>query len=114
MRMGRVRTIPGEDAPILIQSLIWNRADGAPIIARVAVLDGKRLAVGQTLTDAVASLRGAPTGSQRDLTPIVGVARDERIARLVEAMRDAMRRGDWTRFGATFDSLSALVGRTPR
>jgi uncharacterized membrane protein (UPF0182 family) len=114
MRMGRVIAIPGDDGPILLQSLTWNRADGAPIIARVAVLDGKRLAVGQTLGEAIAALRGVPNGSHRDLTPISGVGRDERITRLYEAMRDALRRGDWARFGAAFDSLGTLLGRTPR
>jgi UDP-N-acetylmuramyl pentapeptide synthase len=45
---------------------------------------------------------------------LAGVAREERMARLYEVMRDAMRRGDWVRFGAAFDSLGAMLGRTPR
>lgn len=115
MRTGRVIAVPGEDGPILVQSLIWNRADGAPIVTRVGVLEGQRLAVGPTIAEAVASLRGVSSGLRRDLTPVAGAAgREERIMRLYEVMRDAMRRGDWTRFGAAFDSLGAVLGRTPR
>jgi len=37
-----------------------------------------------------------------------------RATRLYEAMRDAMRRGDWTAFGEAYDALGALLGRAPR
>ncbi len=114
MRAGRVSAVPGENGPILVQSLLWNRPDGAPMVSRVAVLDGGQLAVGPTIADAVASLRGVATGPGRDPGVTGGMNRDERIARLYDSMRDAMRRGEWTRFGATFDSLGTLLGRTPR
>ena len=114
MRSGPVLAVPGEEGPILVQSLFWNRPDGAPVVSRVGVLDGKRLAVGLTIADAVSSLRGVPNGPRRDPTLPAGVAREERMARLYEVMRDAMRRGDWTRFGAALDSLGAMLGRPPR
>lgn len=116
MRVGRVHVVPGERGPVLLQSLVWNRADGAPMIARVGVLDHGQISIGGTLQEAVASLHGGPSVSRPSLPwlPSSGAARDEQIARLYEIMRDAMRRGDWTRFGAAFDSLGLAVGKPPQ
>lgn len=116
VRVGRVQVLPGEGGPILIQSLFWNRADGAPIVSRVAVSDGAHLALGGSVAEAVASLRGLPASPARSLEwlPTGGAARDEQVARLYEVMREAMRRGEWTRFGAAFDSLGLVLGKPPR
>ena len=115
-RLGRVQALSGENGPILVQTLIQNRADDAPLITRVAVLDDNRLAVGKSIVDAVAMLRGLPAAPRRvtGAPPLEGVDRDARIARLYDAMRDALRRGEWTRFGAALDSLGTLLGRPVR
>jgi hypothetical protein len=33
--------------------------------------------------------------------------------RLYDGLRDAMRRGEWLRFGATLDTLGRVLDRTP-
>ncbi len=116
VRLGRVHVVSGEEGPILLQALLWQRADGAPVISRVAVLDGARLALGGTASEAAASLRGLPSASRRpaDWPPLGTAERDQRIAQWYDTMRDAMRRGDWTRFGAAFDSLGLVMGRPPQ
>ena len=116
VRMGRVQVLSGENGPILVQSLLWNRADGAPFISRVGVLDGDRVAVAGTTADAVAVLRGAPASPRRsnDWPPLDDAARDQRVAHFYDVMREAMRRGEWTRFGAAFDSLGTVLSRVPR
>jgi hypothetical protein len=57
-RIGRGQMISSVEGPMLVQSLFWNRSDGAPMISLVGVLVGSRLALGSTLGDAVAALRG--------------------------------------------------------
>jgi uncharacterized membrane protein (UPF0182 family) len=116
IRMSGVQVIPSVDGPVLIQSLLWNRADGAPVITRVGVWSGGRVALGATLGDALASLRGTPVASRPPTTWIEpsGTVRDQHVARLYEVMRDAIKRGEWARFGAAFDSLGMIVGRPPQ
>ncbi|MCC6243836.1 MAG: UPF0182 family protein [Gemmatimonadaceae bacterium] len=115
IRFGRVHVVAGERGPILLQALFWNQADGAPLVRRVAVSDGARVGLGATATEAAAMLRGTPiAGGGAAWQPADGADRDARMARLYDVMRDAMRRGDWTRFGAAFDTLGLVVGRPPR
>jgi hypothetical protein len=112
--MGRVIAIPGDDGPILLQSLTWNRADGAQSLRASPCSTARGWWSARRSRMRSPRFAGCPAGAHHDLTPIAGAARDERITRLYEVMRDALRRGDWIRFGAAFDSLGALVGRTPR
>ncbi len=116
VKMGRVQVLSGETGPILVQTLIWSRADGTPLITRVGVLAGGRVAIGTSTEEAVAMLRGAPSlpGRTADWPPLDSEARNGRVARLYDTMRDALRRGEWIRFGLAFDSLGAVLGRTPR
>ncbi len=114
-RFGRVHVVAGEETPLLLQSLFSLRADGSTIVSRVAVLDGARLSVGGTAGEAIAALRGQPNAT-RDaaIWPPGGAEREVRLAALYEAMREALRRGEWTRFGAAFDSLGTLLGKPPQ
>ena len=116
MRLGRINVVPTDHGPVLVQSLILNRADGAPFVSQVAVLDGARVAIGGTVGDAVAALRGVAASPKRatDWLSTGGAARDQHVARLYDVMRDAMRRGDWLRFGAAFDSLGLVLGKASR
>jgi len=116
VRLSHVHVVPGPDGPILLQSLLWYRSDGTPLVSRVAVIDGTRLALGGTTADAVATLRGMPSAPRRpgDWPPVGSSERDADVARLYDVMREALRRGDWSRFGIAFDSLGSLMGRPPR
>ncbi len=114
MRLGTVHVVPGANGPVLLQSLVATQADGEWSIGRVAVLDGDRVAVAGSTAGAIGILRGAAaTEPPSDWAALAGRERDGRVARFYDAMRAAMRQGDWRRFGANFDSLGLFVGRRP-
>jgi uncharacterized protein len=116
VRPGHVQAVMTTAGPLLMQPLQWNRGDGSIVISRVAVLEGNRVGVGATVEEALARAGGAPLPAR--LPAAVDTAdaepRDARVVRLYDAMRQAMRRGDWTRFGAAFDSLGQILGRPPQ
>ena len=116
MRPGRVQVLMSERGPVLMQTLQWNRADGSSVISQVAVAEEGRIGSGNTLAEALARL-GAPRAAVRPPgSPLLFDAepRDAAATRLYESMRQAMRSGNWTRFGAAFDSLGRLLGRPPQ
>lgn len=94
-----------------VQPFVTWRTDGAPTLARMAILSGDSLATGRTSRDAwdVPDLAAGPPPAP--LTPPVFRAR---VQALYERMRAALRAGSWTRFGAAYDSLGQLLGRPPR
>lgn len=116
VRIGRIQVLSGENGPILVQTLYGNRGSSTPFVRQVAVLEGAHLYLGSTILDAVSMNRqdGATAGR-------VGVQnfgspgeRDRRTTQLYETMKDALRRGDWTRFGAAFDTLGMVLGKPPQ
>lgn len=116
MRPGRVQVVASENGPVLIQPLQWNRADGTSVISRVAVEIEGRVGIGATVAEAMVRV-GSPRVATR---PVAGASpydvepRDTLVARLYESMRQGMRSGNWTRFGAAFDSLGKVLGRPPQ
>jgi len=116
MRPGRVQVVMSDHGPVLIQPLQWNRADGTPVVTRVAVGDEGRVGIGATVAEAVMRV-GSPRTGTRPLpgaTPVELEPRDAVLSRLYESMRQGMRSGNWTRFGAAFDSLGNVLGRPPQ
>ncbi len=113
MRMGTVHVVPSANGPVLLQSLVATRADGASAIGRVAVMDGERLALAGTTAGAIGVLRGAAASAESSTAwpALSGGDRDASATRFYDAMRAALRQGDWKRFGANFDSLGLLLGR---
>ena len=105
---GAVRAVPLRSGVALVQTSYAWRAQGAPTVHRVAVLAGDSLRVGATLADAL----GAPT-APADATALPADER-LRVRILYDSMRVAMRRGDWTAFGAAYEALGRLLGRPPR
>lgn len=116
LRSGPLHVVSGERGPVLVQSLIGNGPDGVPFVSRVAVLDGAHLYFGSTIADAFTLQTGGPSAyrSFDDLVLPAGVARDRRVTQLYDAMREALRRGQWTRFGAALDTLGVVLGRPPQ
>lgn len=116
IRPGHVQTFMTDMGLFLMQPLQWIRSDGGTAVARVAVLDGTRVGVGSTMAEAIARADGGtiPRGSMPRDNPATSESRDARATRLYEAMRQAMRRGEWTRFGLAFDSLGQLLARPPQ
>ena len=98
---GRIRAVPvrGDGGVGFIQPSYHWRPAPIPALNRVALLVGDT-----TRSVAPGALQGAaPTAPT---TPSGASA-----ASLYDAMRDAMRRGDWTAFGRAFDALGRALGR---
>ncbi len=113
LRASRLQVFMTDNGPTFVQSVHGDRGDG-PSIVRVGVLAGDRLGVGATTADALANLSARAGAQQRGPSSQLGVPRDIAIDRFYDTMRQALRAGDWTRFGAAFDSLGRLLGRSPR
>jgi uncharacterized protein len=80
-------------------------------VAGAAALVGDSLRVASTVGEALGVPRAASAAGGAVPTPV----EDEARARtLYDAMRAALRRGDWGAFGAAFDSLGAVLRRVPR
>jgi uncharacterized membrane protein (UPF0182 family) len=110
LRRGPVHVVPirGGTAAYLQTTYAW-RSDGAPTVARVAVHGAgavrDSVAFGVTLSEAI----GARPEST-DTNASLGAADfRQRVDELYAAMRDALRRGDWTAFGKAYDDLGKLL-----
>ncbi|MEP6834754.1 MAG: UPF0182 family protein [Gemmatimonas sp.] len=116
---GRVRAVLVNGAPAVMQPMYVTRLNQAQSLARVAVAYEGKVAVGASTFDAVRQLEspgsGAPNnGAGTSNVPFSAAAKQTTVNRLYDAMRAAMRRGDWTRFGTAFDSLGVMLGRPPQ
>ncbi|WP_291164892.1 UPF0182 family protein [Gemmatimonas sp. UBA7669] len=117
LRRGRIVAVPTAAGLLYLQGVQWARGDGSTVVARVAITDGARVGVGSTTAEALSRLgvtvSSSPTAgaAAMDLVPVAGEAS---AARWYDAMRQAMRRGDWSAFGAAFDSLGRVLGRPPQ
>ena len=111
LRGGRVRVIPLSDRLAFVQSVYAWPSDGPPTLVRVVVIDRDSVFVGRTLADAF----GVRTVLKPAIDePITDESLRARAIRLYEAMRDALRRGDWAAFGEAYEALGALLSRSPR
>jgi uncharacterized membrane protein (UPF0182 family) len=82
---------------------------------RVAVSDGLRTGIGRSLEEASRrAMLMVPSAPAVPAPPGTGEDPLARIARWYARMREAMRRSDWTVFGAAFDSLGQELRRAPR
>lgn len=111
LRAGRVRVVPLADRLSFVQSAYAWPPEGPPALVRVGVLDQDSVYAGRTLADAfgVAAIVD-PNAAE----PISDESLRARASRLYEAMREALRRGDWTAFGDAYEALGALLARPPR
>jgi uncharacterized membrane protein (UPF0182 family) len=111
VRGGRVRVIPLSDRLVFLQSGYAWPPEGPPSLVRVAVIDHDSVFAGRTLADAF----GMSAGFEPDLgEPTTDESLRARASRLYDAMREALRRGDWTAFGEAYEALGALLARPPR
>jgi hypothetical protein len=104
---GRVRAIPLPDSGVaLVQPrFVWPVA-GAPALDGIALWSLGTVRTGRSL--------GALAGGPDRGPPPLDAAAKTRLAPIYERMRDALRHGDWTAFGAAFDEIAHLIGRDPR
>jgi hypothetical protein len=111
LRAGRVRVVPMSDRLAFVQSAYAWPPEGPPALVRVGVIDQDTVFAGRTLADAFGvTPRVDPTVGE----PITDESLRVRASRLYEAMREALRRGDWTAFGEAYEALGALLSRPPR
>ncbi len=116
MRPDRPQVLMSEGGPVVVQTLQSNRTDGSSVVSRVAVFDEGKIGVGGTLAEAEARV-GSPRSASRPAAGMDGVMREPRdaaVGRLYDAMRQALRSGSWTKFGAAFDSLGSVLGKPPQ
>jgi hypothetical protein len=111
LRAGRVRVVPFTDRLAFVQSAYEWPPEGPPALLRVGVLDQDSLFAGRTLADAF----GVTAVLDPDAAePISDESLRARAARLYDAMRDALTRGDWAAFGDAYERLGTLLARPPR
>lgn len=116
VRRGPVRVVPlrGGMAAYLQTTYAW-RSDGAPTVARVAIhgtgSTRDSVAFGTSLAEAA-----GVSLDERD-TGVAGLSPADfraRVDDLYAAMREALRRGDWSAFGKAYDDLGRLLRTAPR
>lgn len=101
---GRVVAIPLGERLLFSQTHYVARGQGAPVVARVLLLAGDSLRAGRTLGELL-----APAGEPA-VSPAPGGDLRRRVGVVYEAMRSALRRGDWAAFGRAYDELGRLAG----
>jgi uncharacterized membrane protein (UPF0182 family) len=104
-----VRVIPLAGKPLYFQSAFRGPPGASPALIRVAAIVGDTARLGSNLASALGLSAVAP--GTAGTTPQDTRAR---LDALYQAMREALRRGDWTRFGAAFDSLGAALRGVPQ
>jgi uncharacterized membrane protein (UPF0182 family) len=111
VRGGRVRVIPLSDRLAFVQSVYAWPPEGPPSLVRVALVDRDSTFAGRGLADAL----GVNAVFQPDVgEPITDESLRARAIRLYDAMREALRRGDWAAFGEAYEALGALLARPQR
>jgi len=113
-RPNDVEAVMTSRGPLLLQSVQWVRPDGGTVVARVGVTDGVQVGIGGTLAEALAAIgersSGVPVGGPASSAP--GLRAGD-AGRLYDTMRRALQRGDWSAFGAAFDSLGQALRKPP-
>jgi uncharacterized membrane protein (UPF0182 family) len=113
LRRGRPHALMTDAGPVVLQALAATRGDGSPTVVAVALALEDRLVVGRTMADAVAATSGATLPLAAAPAVAAPPEAPGTLGRWYDTMRDALRRGDWARFGSAFDSLGAALGRRP-
>jgi uncharacterized membrane protein (UPF0182 family) len=112
LKRGPVRAIPVRDGAAFVQTTYAWRGDGPPSITRVGVaVNGGTPSSGATLAEAAGARDVGPIPPKLPLSP---PEFRQRVDELYAAMRDAMRRGDWTAFGNAYEELGRVLRATPR
>jgi hypothetical protein len=105
---GAIRILPTSEGFVAIQTSYVVRPDGVPQVLATAIHRGDRTVTGRTLMEAA----GLPDPVVVDV-PLTPEDFRRRVSALYEAMRDAMRRGDWSGIGSAYEALGRLL-RAPR
>ncbi|MEP7343691.1 MAG: UPF0182 family protein [Gemmatimonadaceae bacterium] len=101
---GPVRVLPVGNGVAFVQTAYAGRSDGSVQALATAVLNGDSLGIGTTIAAAV----GMPEPRASE-TPLTAEEFKARIASIYADMREAMRRGDFRAFGASYEALGRLL-----
>jgi hypothetical protein len=102
---GLARVLLIGQQPAAVVPAFGMDADERPSLERVGVaVSAASGATGQSVSDALARI-GAPAVA---IAPRPAISSAD-YRRLYDAMRAALARGDWTKFGAAFDSLGRVL-----
>lgn len=117
VRLGRAVPVVASRGILVAQAAQVTQGDGRTVLARILVSDGQTVGVGATLAEALTMM--GETVSGETVTSAIGQRPDldlpgETAARWYDAMRQAMKQGNWSTFGAAFDSLGRALGRPPQ
>jgi uncharacterized protein len=110
---GRLRAVPVGNGVAYVQTSYARQDDATVAVARVTALRGTdvdTVGVGATIPEALALVEAVPGDTAAVATANPATFR-ARVAALYDAMRQALRRGDWLAFGRAYDALGALLGR---
>lgn len=101
---GAIRVVPSADGPVALQAFYSVRPDGGMQVHAAAIRHGDSVSTGRTFVDAA----GMPDPVET-VEPLTPEEFRRRVGVLYESMREAMRRGDWSGIGATWDALGRLL-----
>lgn len=104
---GHVRAVPVAGGVVFVQPEYSWAPDVPPALLRVTVV-GDTVGSGRTIADALGLAAPRPLAG-----PAATGDLRHRVADLYDAMQAALRRGDLAAFGAEFEKLGSLVGRSP-
>jgi hypothetical protein len=104
-----VRVAPVGGRPAYFQASFRGRPGASPSLNRVTAIVKDTVRAAPSLSAALGI--STPVAGGAGAEPRDGRARLEMLHR---AMREALRRGDWTSFGSAFDSLGAALRAAPR
>jgi hypothetical protein len=122
---GHLHLVPVGNRLLYIEPVFLVASENAiPLLQRVVVSDGERVAMTETVADAIAQLGGARrvvgTGEEgtSDLPAGTAGAWPTDALELLEEAESRARQGDWRGFGEALDRLRALLeglgaGRAP-
>ena len=102
---GRVRVVPTRSGIAYMQPVYRWRPQTVPTLIRVATLAGDSV---RSVAPPIGSI--ARAGGDSALRVPRGDLKAS-VAALYQAMRDALRRGDWVAFGRAFDALGHTIGQ---
>lgn len=101
---GAVRLVPSADGPVALQAFYAVRPDGGMQVLAAAIRRGDSVSTGRSFNEAA----GLPDPVET-VEPLTPEEFRRRVGVLYEAMREAMRAGDWSSIGSTWDALGRLL-----
>jgi hypothetical protein len=108
---GNLLVIPIEESFIYVEPVYLIAEDSEiPQLKRIIVSDGERLAMEPTLEEALQDVFGADTQLTTEASRIEHIDILSKAKEALTAAEEALRDGDWDRFGRVMQELKSLLG----